>query len=156
MNEAPRPVAAIAVATLLLAACGSTDRAAAPAEFAIDPGAVTAVSIAQGTQATVGDLSIGLGSVRTDDHVDERGAPRRGPVAVLQMVLEGDPPKTERVAVHAGQVVELGGYAIFVEEVREGGPLEGLGPPGTPSGGVSLRIRHEVLDNDEAASNAAG
>ena len=72
------------------------------------------------------------------------------------MVLEGDPPKTERVAVHAGQVVELGGYAIFVEEVREGGPLEGLGPPGTPSGGVSLRIRHEVLDNDEAASNAAG
>jgi len=141
MNEAPRPVAAIAVATLLLAACGSTDRAAAPAGFAIDPGAVTAVSIAQGTQARVGDLRIGLGSVRTADYVEDHGETRRGPVAVLQMALEGDPPKTERVAVHAGQVVELGGYAIFIEEVREGGLLEGLGPPGTPSGGVSIRVR---------------
>lgn len=122
-----------------MVACGQGERVEPPA----DPDA-TPLVISQGTQGRAGGLSIGVASVSTADYVDEGGTPKHGPVAGLAFSLTGDPPRSERRQVHAGQTLEIFGYSLFIEEVTESGVLGALfsgGAPGASNGHVSLRVK---------------
>lgn len=133
---------AVRIATLIaiissLVGCGADERVQPPE----DPDA-TSLVISQGTQGRVGDLSIGVSSVRSAEYVADDGTSRHGVVASLAFFLPAEPPRTERRQVHPGQRIDVFGV-VFIEEVSDSGLVGALlsgGAPGAASGQVRLRI----------------
>lgn len=127
------------ICLILIGACGAEERVEPPN----DPDAASLV-LSQGTQGRIGELSIGVSSVQSVGHVGDDGISRHRLVADLAFFLPGEPPRSERRAVHAGQQIEILDHSVFVEEVSEAGGLASLlsgGAPGSSNGRVRLRIR---------------
>lgn len=85
------------------------------------PGATwNVLYVRDGTQAQIGDLRIGLGSVKPGSYVDESGKPKPALLAGLWIYFRGDKKKNKVVDVHAGETVKVDRYALYVEELRTG------------------------------------
>lgn len=101
-------VCVLVAAACLLAAC-RTPVDTAPAGF----GEGEAITIAQGTVATFGELRIGLASINKIDGGDGKHL-----MAVLKLFFDTKPPQQKRFDVYAGQTVAWENYTLYIQEVR--------------------------------------
>lgn len=87
------------------------------------------IRIKQGNAAAFHKLRLGVTNIARADFTDEAGMNKRGSVAGLTLVVEGDPPQEKDFQVHAGQRIVMAGYSVYLEEIR-----------GTLKGTVTLRV----------------
>ena len=119
--------------------CHAADKAPAPPPTEAKAADGELLQIQEGTQGFTGNLTIGVLGVKKSNYVDAKGVKRRGLVCALQLhledaaVKEDDPSKNWLVAVHEGQVIEMGGYRIAVQRIWNG-----------ETGGIAIRVRAPI------------
>ena len=89
------------------------------------------MSIMQGTQLNLPELSIGAGYMGSGPYLDEKGVRRDGLHADLSLAVHGQPSQFQQPDVHEGQTLEVAGYRILIEKIN----------PDDERGSIVLRIR---------------
>lgn len=95
------------------------------------------ITISTGTQATFGDLKIGVSYIHTSNYNDDKGLKKHGSVAGLRLFFRGDSSKDQRLQVYTGKNFKIDRYDIFVEKISSG----------ITSGSIRLRIK-ETKDKE--------
>ncbi|MBN1953460.1 MAG: hypothetical protein JW900_00295 [Anaerolineae bacterium] len=75
------------------------------------------------TQLNLPGVQIAAGNLMMAEYRDREGIAQRGPTAMLWIQQPGDPPLTQQVRAHVGQVVDAGPYTVRIADigVDEGG-----------------------------------
>lgn len=123
---------------LLLFACGgcaTRDRTQSPSpsptiELEESPSS-NELTIEANTQATFGDLRIGVGNIWEEEYTLEGGSLEKGLTAGLWFYFREDSGLDDSFRVYPGQILEVGGYRVRVIAVNETSVALEVGEPGS-------------------------
>ncbi len=90
----------------------------------------TVIQIEQGTVGVYEGLKIGVTNLVESEYTDAAGVKKKGLMAVLTLLLDGNPPVEKDVHLHPGQEAVIGKYTVYEEEIQ-----------GTTRGHITLRVR---------------
>lgn len=90
------------------------------------------LTIESNTQATIGDVRIGVGNIWEEDYTDEAGAKKKGLTAMLQIFVKDDSAKNATKRVHPGQKLTASRFEVEVASVEENAVHLLIGEPKKP------------------------